>query len=164
MVVGLVIVCGALVGFFSLYRQWKTAEASGRWPQTAGTITSSSITLRERIGAGGAKTWTVHVAYTYVVDGKPRDGTVIHLGGFPSYDSAERAREVQAKYAEGSAIPVFYDPVDPASAVLEAGAPAAAGSLALGATLLGLVLALGLTVVFQSYRRLRAQWAVSSSA
>jgi hypothetical protein len=157
MVFGLVIVCGALFGFFRLYREWRTADVSGNWPQTVGTMKASSLVVRQRVGGGGHKTWTVQVAYAYSVDGKPQQGSVIHLGGFPSYDSEAEARALQARFAEGATVPVFYDPAEPANAVLEPGAHAAASSLGLGATLLGILLALGLTVVVQSYRRIKAQ-------
>lgn len=154
LVVGLVIAAAALFGYTRLYREWRTADVSSTWPTTPGTVTASSITMHQR---GSAKTWTAHVAYVYNVSGATHRGTLIHLGGFPSYDSETEARAVQARYAEGATPVVFYDPTNPATAVLEPGAAAARSSLALGATLLALVLALGLLVVFQSVRRIRTQ-------
>jgi hypothetical protein len=157
LVVGLVIVGAALFGYAKLYRQWRMADVSGSWPTTPGTVTASSLTMQQRVGGGSAKTWTVHVAYAYNVAGATHQGTLIHLGGFPSYDSETEARSVLARYPEGATPMVFYEPTNPATAVLEPGAAAAGSSLSLGATLLGLVLLLGGVVVYQSIRRIQAQ-------
>jgi hypothetical protein len=156
LVIGLVLVCGALYGFFRVYGQWATSDASGSWPKTAATISASSIVHRETLGGGGRDAWTVHVTYDYSVDGKKREGTAIHLGSFPSYSSEAEARAVQAAYPEGATTSVSYDPADPASAVLEPGFTAAASSLELSVVLLGMVFALGLAAVVQSLRRLKA--------
>ena len=151
------LLCGALFGFFMLYLQWTAADASGTWPKTTGTISTSSITHRETLGGGPHDAWTVDVKYTYSVEGKTYEGTAIHLGSFRSYSTEAEARAVQAAYPEGATTTVSYDPAAPASAVLEPGSSAATSSLELSALLLGLVLALGITVVIQSLRRLKAQ-------
>jgi hypothetical protein len=154
MVAGLVILVGALVGFLFLLQEWRTADVSGGWPQTTGTITTSSLSASKHLRSGH-ETWTVHVAYSFSVGGKAYRGSVIHLGGFPSYDSKAEAHAVQARFADGATVAVFYDPGEPSNAVLERGMDAAAGSLGVGALLVGLVTALGAVVVFQSYRRMR---------
>ena len=151
---GLLILAGALVGFVRLHREWKSADVSATWPRAAGMIESSSLTEQQRVGSGH-RTWTVRLRYRYLADGKPQEGSVIHLGGFPSYDSEAEARAVQAHYAEGKTVEVAYNPAAPSTAVLEPGSAAAASSLRLGAVLLLVLLALGLTVVIQSVLRMR---------
>ena len=156
LVVGILIVAGALYGYARLYMEWQKADVSGHWPQTSAKIESSSLSVQQRVGAGSHRTYTVNVSYAYTVGGLPYQGSAIHFGGFPSYDSEDEAHAVQRRYATGATVPVAYDPKHPSVAVLEPGTGSAVGSLGLGALLLGLLLALGAITVYQSLGRLRA--------
>jgi hypothetical protein len=162
LIVGLVILAGGLLGLVPLGLEWSSADSSSGWPSAKGVVTSSSLSSTKHLGAGSSENWTVHVTYSFKVGGKSRIGSAIHKGGFPSYDSKAEARAVLSRYGDGTAVTVFYDPADPSDAVLEPGVSAATSSLAVGALLVGLVVALGVTVVSQSVRRIRAQRAVGA--
>jgi len=139
---GLIMILGALYGFFGIFQQLVTAKSATGWPTSPGTVTSAY--LREDItNKGRGKAWTMELEYRYTVDGTEHTGTAIHLGSFPSYGTEKQAKEVEAKYREGNSVTVYYNPKDPTKAVLEPGVASAGESISLSVFLLGLVLLLG---------------------
>jgi hypothetical protein len=106
-----------LMVIFSMQR--KSAQAEG-WPAAGGTITRSELEWRRSSNNRGHVQYPV-VHYSYRVMGKSYEGNRIAPGlavggtGAPS---------VVARYPAGSQVQVFYNPEDPADAVLEKKAPA----------------------------------------
>lgn len=133
---------GALYGFFGLFQQFVSAQGASNWPTAPGTVTSAY--LREDItNKGRGKAWTMELEYRYTVDGTEHTGTAIHFGSFPSYGTEKQAKEVEAKYREGTQVTVYYNAQNPKEAVLEPGVASAGESISLSAFLLAIVLLLG---------------------
>ncbi|HYE76561.1 MAG TPA: DUF3592 domain-containing protein, partial [bacterium] len=129
---------GACWGYYNLYREYRDASASSRWPRAQATILSS--TIDEHRAHKGGRTWTNRIRYRYTVDGKAYESEVIRPGGFPSVDTEELAMKVWEKYQVDSIHQASYDPDSPSRAVLEPGVKGALSSLAFGATLATLFL------------------------
>jgi len=81
---------------------------------TSTPSTAATAAARERL-----RTYYPSVTYRWTVDGQSYQGSRYSLGqeqdDFPEREDAERAATA---FPAGSAIEVFYDPADPASAVL----------------------------------------------
>jgi hypothetical protein len=106
---------GIAFAYFA-YIDYQNSQASQSWPSVEGTITSAEIVsdgfrrFRERFKAV--------IAYSYSVDGAPYSSNRI---AFQGYGSLMDEESVVEKYSVGSKHPVFYDPANPSSAVLEKG-------------------------------------------
>lgn len=106
------------------------ARASQTWPSSSGEVLHSKVESRQETrsrrtprGVRHPRTVTLHrplVQYRYQVEGTPHIGTRISFYDAAS-DRAELARAVVARYPRGTAVTVFYDPLDPTRSVLEPG-------------------------------------------
>jgi hypothetical protein len=90
------------------------------WPSTQGVVMGSSVEPRRRAEDEGPVDYPV-VKYSYQVGGQAFQGSRIAPG--PEL-SGPGARQVAARYATGASVTVFYNPQNPADAVLEKSAPA----------------------------------------
>jgi hypothetical protein len=89
-----------------------------QWPSTMGTVMMSRTETRSS-GEGYADYPVVH--YSYQVGGQAYQGLKLAPG--PEVGGSG-ARKVVAKYPSGAQVMVFYNPQNPADAVLERKAPA----------------------------------------
>ncbi len=107
------------------------ARLSTRWPTAEGTIVLSQI--EPYTDSDGHTHDRANVVYEYVVDGTVYSGTKIAFGKYNV--PPER---LLSKHPPGAAVSVYYDPDDPAVAVLEPGTswesygPLVAGVIFLG--------------------------------
>lgn len=107
------------------------------WPETAGTIEESR-------GGDPKKPAFDHyyLAYRYTVNGEPHVGRMLRFG----HDGNDGTR-LARKYRVGSQVAVYYDPANPARAVIERGAesftPILKAAIALAMLALGVVIARG---------------------
>lgn len=105
--------------------------AGQTWKSTGGTVVSSTVTGSRRVSTNSttpnrprnttAKSrYRVSVSYTYVVDGKEYVGSRVSIAGFgePSF---RQESEAAALFPQGVAVPVFYNPADPAQSALRVG-------------------------------------------
>jgi hypothetical protein len=109
---------------FATYVKWREIQAAKSWLPTPGTITSSRSEMRTvaSMGSGSqtkGKTETRNfpaISFTYQVKGRKFTGTRYslreNLGNFA-------VAETLAQYPKGAAVTVFYDPANPAQAVIE---------------------------------------------
>jgi len=151
---GLVLVMASLYGFWGVFKQFQTSQISTKWPVAAGVIEEAQL-VESTSTRSRSKAWTLKLRYLYTIEGKEYAGSAIHLGSFPSYGDEIKALEAKRKYLVGNETPVYYNPEDLSEAVLEPGAGAAGESMGLSAFLLGIVLLLGGTAMFQGISRLR---------
>ena len=100
----------------------KRAYESRSWPHIQGTITSSDITKETRRDSNSRHRTTYYprVKYKYYVDVKYYSCNRIEFGGV-SGGKRSKAKKVVDRYPSGKKVTVYYNPQDPAVAVLKAG-------------------------------------------
>jgi hypothetical protein len=107
-------------GFTSSRRQSRIA-ASATWPTVSGTVMSNEVkTINAGMGGGEISlTYSINLLYRYVVGGTSYETSRIGWGT----KSADRKPDIPEAfvrdYPAGHAIDVFYDPADPAMAMID---------------------------------------------
>src|SRR5262245_31087583 len=116
-VASLVFFLFAMFALRQCWRAYQMLQKSVKWPKVVGRIVSSEI-MHEEDDAG--HTYGNKVAYEYSVDGVTyhcnRRGW---MGDNLRSSFKGRANRIAATYPVGQAVTVYYDPSDPAQAVLE---------------------------------------------
>ncbi len=102
----------------------KALDAAQSWPRTTGEIIQSQVresanVLDENSGA----LYLLDVQYTYQVDGKPYTGRNVTLSDPQSYNTAAEATAISNRYLVGRQVNVYYNPQNPATAVIECRKP-----------------------------------------
>jgi hypothetical protein len=150
-------------------------RASAEWPAVEGQIVTSRIRKETSRGSGGY--YRAMIAYRYEVAGKAYEGDRLRFVAdarrdlatdSESFGDRREAEYFLQRYARGSRVPVYYDPEDPARAVLIKGeiggqhASIVVGTILCGLGLLYLLLALaGRLLRLRLQRRLAAQIAAA---
>jgi hypothetical protein len=120
-IAALVLICAAF-GAYLIYaglRSRKLAKASETWPTASGTVVSSDVKSHTvRTKQARTTTYTPVVTYSYSVGEFAYQGSVIRFGDLSS-GSPTVAQELAAKYPQGAAVSVRYDPAEPGRATLE---------------------------------------------
>lgn len=97
--------------------------ASKTWPSVTGTIVASSMNRRQNVGRYAytryIESYDVDLQYSYRVNGQTWYGDKIGLGDLPV--KRDEAEALLNRYSLGSTHKVYYDPADPAVAVLTPG-------------------------------------------
>jgi hypothetical protein len=117
---GLITILIGAIGVIFLvagYLVARTPAKSNHWPTTAGQILVA--TIEQRHGSEGYTPYPV-VLYTYQVEGQTYQGQRIYFGGEVG---GSAMTGVIKKYPVGAQVPVYYNPQNPADAVLERSAP-----------------------------------------
>ena len=129
----------------SSIRARKKAEASQAWPSTQGQIESTEIKQNTSTDSDGytSTTYKPLIMYSYSVMGQPYQSDRIAFGFTQSYGKTAKAQEVLNKYPLNAPVNVFYDPDNPAEAVLERKVGSKAVGLVLGIIFLVLSLCVG---------------------
>lgn len=112
---GLVLVLLVGWGYFAtlVAGSFREAWRSNSWPSVMGTVKSSAWT--------GGKNASVKVTYSYDVNSINHSGHRICVYGY-SKKVSESVQTVSDRYVVDQPVKVFYDPTNPASAVLLTGA------------------------------------------
>lgn len=107
------------------------ANASRNWPTAQGTVDTVRVTWRTDSSSNRNppdREYYYEIYYSYAVDGQPFEGSRYSLGDGSTasdrmYRTEEEAREAAFNaWAPAQIVAVYYDPADPASAVLDPGA------------------------------------------
>lgn len=114
----------ALLSFATLYKYFEVRIAS-RWPSATGRIRSSKVVQRRAGGIGDDEKDAelrnfAEIIYEYDVQGRKYRATRVSVSEDPGN---YRVEETLAKYPEGAAVTVFYNPLKPGEAVLERDVP-----------------------------------------
>jgi hypothetical protein len=118
-IVGFVlIILNAIILGVIFFMRRKMAAVS-QWPSTMGIVNASYLERRSS-SEGGSTNYPV-VQYSYQVGGQPYQNSKLAPG--PEVGGTG-AGNVVARYPAGAQVMVFYDPQNPAEAVLERKAPA----------------------------------------
>jgi hypothetical protein len=97
-----------------LFKERKLSHESPAWPQISGEILESHVVSSGRLRTG---TWYAPIVkYRYAVDGISFESYRVSFRA--AYVGSE-AQEAVLRYPIGSAVPVWYRPNDPGTAVLE---------------------------------------------
>jgi hypothetical protein len=149
---GLFILVFAGAGVFLIYqsiRSRQKAEASQGWPATSGQITDAGVGHHTSTDSDGDRSdhYTPKVSYTYPVSGQTYEGSKIGFGMQQSFGNPGKAQAALARFPVGAQVPVYYDPNNPAEAVLERKAGGSTVSLVLGIVFLLVSLCLGCPVL-----------------
>jgi Protein of unknown function (DUF3592) len=105
------------------------AQQSLSWPSTEGLISHSAVLLRmqQSSSSATAATYKADVTYRYKVRDRDYSSERITLADFSS--TSGRAQGIVNRYPDGASVTVYYNPVDPADAVLERGGTSGIGLL-----------------------------------
>lgn len=102
------------------------SNAARSWPSVEGQIVSVSIRTHSSIhdgrhsGAHRQRSYFPQIRYRWSVAGRSFEGRRYALGEeHEDYAERSEAQRAAAQFAAGTAVEVFYDPADPASAVLD---------------------------------------------
>lgn len=115
-----------LLAVFGVYFAWSGLE-SARWPEAVGTVVQTrirtSVSMRDRhTSTARDREYYPEVVYHYTVGGKEFRSSRFALGEtHPKYREREDAATAAEAFPLGSTVPVYYDPSDPESAVLQQG-------------------------------------------
>ncbi|MBA4379859.1 MAG: hypothetical protein C0393_04105 [Anaerolinea sp.] len=149
---GIFILAFAGAGVFLLIKSFKDrkkAEASQGWPATQGQIIEARIAESTSTDSDGdtSTSYSPAVEYTYSVAGQEYKGNKITFGFTQGYGNYAKAQAALARYTLGAQVTVYYDPANPADAVLERKAGGSTISLVLGIIFILISLCLGCPVI-----------------
>lgn len=139
MFLGLFILFGGAVSLAFGFAAQRRESAMRKWPTVPGTVVSSEIVrtvdarLRPPVYSRPAPTkptyrvqdvWALDVSYRYVVNGTEQGGyratssRLVEKIGNGDAGPGEALRALQARLPAGAAVPVHYDPANPAESYL----------------------------------------------
>lgn len=110
----------ALVFLFMGLNARRRASIAKTWPQTVGQVLASGVESRR---SSRSTAYYLKVVYTYQVNGQQLTSDRVTLGapiGLGNYRAMEKRA---AAYPPGNSVMVYYNPDNPAEAVLETSAP-----------------------------------------
>ncbi len=122
-----ILIFGAIAAWilYTYFQQRRAAGESAGWPATQGKIVLSTVmtsTTRHRTDSGmwvERTSYFPKVRYEYSVLGKAYTGERIAFGAAKGHSAPADAEKVLARYPVGATVTVYYNPRDPAEAVLE---------------------------------------------
>ena len=89
------------------------------WPSTKGRVVKSCMVFHIKYSETMDKEYFLpSILYTYAVNGNEYQSQRQRYRGTPVYESRERAEKVLAKYRKHPEVTVYYDPSNPARAVI----------------------------------------------
>jgi len=108
------------IGVVGTARQLVRRQRSKSWPVAPGRITHSEMTVETKTSAKGESTmYGARIAYTYAIGGVDHEGHQVDWLDDIKTNFDSPARKLVAKYPVGQVVNVYYDPADPATALLE---------------------------------------------
>jgi len=148
--IALLAAIGALWSGLAHRRSRGLVAAARSWRDAPGKVVATDVEQRgTSTGAGGNAYYVPLIRYTYVVNGREREGARLRFG-MTTARTRGGAGKMLAPYKVGAAVQVRYDPDDPDHSVLE---PGKAGSnLLVAAVALFLLMLAGLAIVVLAVR------------
>lgn len=112
------------VGYLIAYQKGlpvlERAKASKTWPTVMGVVEESEV-QSHRSSNSSSSTYSPKVVYQYQVEGTDFECRTVWFGGDVSTSNRSLAQDTVNKYPVKQQVTVYYDPADPATAVLEPG-------------------------------------------
>ena len=106
--------------FYGLWRARQQTAANRAWPAADGEIIACDLERRSIEDDSAEESFAAAVRYRYQIAGQNYEGDAISTGG-PTVTARALAETIADRYPVGRRLRVFYDPRNPASAVLEKG-------------------------------------------
>ena len=122
LVMGIILlVAGVLVIYYLGIPVLDRAKASPQWPTTKGVVLKSKV-ASQRSSNSNSETYKPDITYRYEVDGQQYECTTVWFGSDVSTSNRSMAQDAVNQYPVNGEVVVYYDPQDPAIAVLQPGA------------------------------------------
>jgi hypothetical protein len=115
----------------------RKAKSAMRWPTVNGTIVSS--TVESHFDSDGDTMYGASVRYKYQIGRNEYESDRLEWGTHVSTNRPQQAEAIVKKYPPGRAVKVYYDPANPAVAVLEPGSMRAVRIMAFVALIFAVV-------------------------
>jgi hypothetical protein len=115
---------GAGIYALSVYaRERKKATETKTWPSVTGKVVEAEVSEDVQVDSEGdrRRVFAPHVVYEYEVNGTPYRGDRIRAGIRSFIGSRRKVEQELALYPVGSPVRVYYNPANPAEAVLQPG-------------------------------------------
>ena len=93
---------------------WRAGDAQRRYVRTTGTVLSSEVTQHYNEGT----TYGFGIRYRYTVSGRTFESDRYAFGQGNSSDGRRNAEQLVRRHPAGSPVTVYYDPAQPAEAVI----------------------------------------------
>ncbi len=110
---GVIAIAIGVVLYIVQFRQGLRADASKKWPRASGTVTASVLEKSPE----HKRRYRAALQYSYRVGSKDYQSTRIFWGGNEGRE--KHMASVVETYPAGGKVRVFYDPKNPAEAVLD---------------------------------------------
>jgi len=124
---GVAALSSAIIGVgllgYGLHLRSKLRACQG-WPEATGMVTQSAVEVDDG--------YEVRVVYEYSVNGVGYSGSRIQFGSQTSYLRKGRAEAAVSRYPVNSHVTVYYDPENPAEAVLDRTSPSGLEYMVIG--------------------------------
>lgn len=100
-------------------RDYPNVRASTTWPVVEGRVIAASIEQKD--GRRGRQRFVPNITYGFTVGSRQYRSQRINYGGVWTESSPEAAEQALRELAPNGVVKVFYNPSDPAEAVLQPG-------------------------------------------
>jgi len=152
---GLLFTGVGLIMFVQFFRQFRTSKKSKEWPSAEGRVVEAVVEQKVDTDTDGSydRRYAPRIIYTYSVHGQTYTSGQANIGARRWYSSQARA-EARLTHRPEQRVTVYYDPDNPAQAVLEAGSTRGAwGTFFIG---IGFT-AIGMVALVDSIQKMMAQ-------
>jgi hypothetical protein len=142
--IGVTLLAAGLLALAAAAGDYARARAAADWPSVPGVVSTSEATTTRLMGRGISLVPWANIAYSYEVGGQTYTSGQITLRPPVPDAGGKTAASLLSAYPLGAEVTVYYDPSDPATAVLERERPAEAlrsGLILLGAAAVVLLIA-----------------------
>ncbi len=118
---GFALLCVACWTVWKKFALGRAVERSLGWPHTEGEITRSNISMEDSNTSwdNPQKTFKANIQYRYKVGRGRYTNNKICIGGQLQLSLRGKSENYCSQYPVGKAVPVYYNPDNPAEAVLE---------------------------------------------
>ena len=121
-IIGLILLVAAMKVVMTGWQTYQAGQNSRVWPTTAGKVVSNEIDKSN--GSDDDTPYNIYVRYTYQVHGQTFKNNSIRHHAMISFATMDQAEEYIKKYPVGGIVKVYYDPQNPADAMLIPGSTA----------------------------------------
>lgn len=146
---------GCPVGLVFMASETRHEIESTRWPSVQGTVLD--LVAKQYLEKNEPVRYYGRAIYRYTVEGHEYTSDQTNLGAGLKHSDQMSALTDVMQYRPGMTVPVFYNPADPAEAVIETGIPSNHLIVLIGLCVGFIVGVVGSFFVVRNWRQARAQ-------